>query len=116
MRFCDRVRARREELGISQEELAKRMGYKSRSTINKIELGINDVSQSKIVELAKALNTTIGYLMGDDNGTETQQHPTLDEELKDIDFALFGETKDLTDAEKEDILNYVKFKKSQRKK
>jgi transcriptional regulator len=34
-----RIRARREELGISQEELAKRMGYRSRSSINKIENG-----------------------------------------------------------------------------
>lgn len=67
MRFCDRIRLRREELNLSQEELAKRMGYKSRSTINKIELGINDVSQSKIIAFAKALNTTVGYLMGDED-------------------------------------------------
>ena len=38
-----RIRARREGLGISQEELAKRMGYKSRSSINKIEKGENDI-------------------------------------------------------------------------
>lgn len=66
MKFCDRIRLRREELNLSQDELAKRMGYKSRSTINKIELGINDVSQSKIVAFANALDTTVGYLMGDD--------------------------------------------------
>ena len=34
-----RIRSRREELGISQDELAKRIGYKSRSSINKIEMG-----------------------------------------------------------------------------
>jgi repressor LexA len=77
MRFCDRVRSRREELGLSQDELAKKMGYKSRSTINKIELGINDVSQSKIVALAKALNTTIGFLMGDE---EKQPSVTVTED------------------------------------
>ena len=47
-----RIRARREELGISQEELARRMGYKSRSSINKIEKGENDIPQSKIVAFA----------------------------------------------------------------
>ena len=76
MRFCDRIRIRREELNISQEELAKRMGYKSRSTINKIELGINDVSQSKIIAFAKALDTTVGYLMGDTDVTNTE--PNID--------------------------------------
>ena len=59
-----RIRARREELGISQEELAKRMGYKSRSSINKIEKGENDIPQSKIVAFAKALRTTPEALMG----------------------------------------------------
>ena len=59
-----RIRARREELGISQEELAKRLGYKSRSSINKIEKGENDIPQSKIVAFAQALQTTPERLMG----------------------------------------------------
>lgn len=59
-----RIRSRREELGISQEELAKRLGYKSRSSINKIEKGENDIPQSKIVAFARALQTTPEHLMG----------------------------------------------------
>ena len=59
-----RIRARREELNLSQEELAKRMGYKSRSSINKIEMGENDIPQSKVEAFARALNTTPAYLMG----------------------------------------------------
>lgn len=47
MTFGERVKARRIELGWTQEELAEKMGYKSKSSINKIELGINDVTQSK---------------------------------------------------------------------
>lgn len=60
----DRIKAKRLQLGFSQEDLAKKMGYKSRSTINKIELGINDITQSKVLEFAKVLNTTAAYLMG----------------------------------------------------
>ena len=54
----------RKKLGWTQEELAKRMGYKSKSTINKIELGINDIPQSKIVQFAEVLYTTPAQLMG----------------------------------------------------
>lgn len=54
----------RKHLGWTQEELAKKMGYKSKSTINKIELGINDIPQSKIVKFAQVLGTTPAYLMG----------------------------------------------------
>ena len=54
----------RRDLGMTQEELAKLMGYKSKSTINKIELGINDIPQSKIVQFAQVLGTTPAELMG----------------------------------------------------
>ena len=59
----EQIKNRRQALGLTQEELARRMGYKSKSTINKIELGINDVSQSKIMQFARALNTSVDYLM-----------------------------------------------------
>ena len=58
------IKKRREELGLTQEALAARLGYKSKSSINKIELGINDLPQKKIMQFAAALNTTPGVLMG----------------------------------------------------
>lgn len=58
------IAQRRKAMGMTQEELAKKMGYKSKSTINKIELGINDVVQSKIVRFAEVLQTTPAVLMG----------------------------------------------------
>lgn len=70
-----RIKMRREELGLSQEALAKRMGYKSKSSINKIEMGINDIPQSKVLAFARALNTTTAYLMGDDNSREINSIP-----------------------------------------
>jgi transcriptional regulator with XRE-family HTH domain len=67
----------RKRLGWTQEELATRMGYKSKSTINKIELGINDIPQSKIVQFADVLGTTPAYLMGwtEDNKNEEKIPP-----------------------------------------
>lgn len=58
------IKKRREELGISQEELAKKAGYKSRSSINKIEVDGRGLPQSKIAAIANALQTTPAYLMG----------------------------------------------------
>lgn len=59
-----RIRNRREELGLSQDELGKRLGYKSRSSINKIELDQRNLTQSKIKAIAEALETTPAYIMG----------------------------------------------------
>ena len=53
----------REQLGMSQEQLAEKMGYSSRSSINKIEKG-RPCSQKIIARLAEALNVSIPYLMG----------------------------------------------------
>ena len=49
---------------MTQDALAKRVGYKSRTSIHKIELGLTDLPQSKIMEIADALATTPEYLMG----------------------------------------------------
>ena len=59
-----RIRQRREALGISQEELAARLGYRSKSSITKIEKGINDIPQNKLLDFAAALETTAGWLLG----------------------------------------------------
>ena len=64
MTIGQRVKIRREELGMSQEELAKKIGYKSKSSINKIELGFRVLTQSKIKAIADALDTTPSYIMG----------------------------------------------------
>lgn len=60
----DNIRRRRIELGLSQQELAERSGYTDRSSIAKIEAGKVDLTQSKILAIAKALNISPGTLMG----------------------------------------------------
>lgn len=64
MTLYDRIRQLRIDAGMSQDDLARVMGYKDRSMITKIELGKVDISQKKIIAFANALNTTPAYLMG----------------------------------------------------
>ena len=67
--------------GYSQEELAKKVGYTSRSTINKIEKGLVDIPQSKILELANILNTTPLYLLSwVDNPNDNKNIITIQKE------------------------------------
>lgn len=63
MGIGDKIRQRREAIGMSQVELANKLGYTSRSSINKIEKDINDIPQSKIIAFAEALETTPAFLM-----------------------------------------------------
>ena len=58
------IRERRKSLNMSQETLAEKVGYTSRSTIARIENGEIDLPQSKIMEFARALKCTPSFLMG----------------------------------------------------
>lgn len=59
-----RIKSRRQELGLSQTELAHLVGYRDRTAVSKIENGERDLRQSRIVDFARALDTTIDYIMG----------------------------------------------------
>ena len=60
----DRIRIRREELGMTQLELAEKAGFKSKTSINKIEKGAQALKQSKIKAVAEALRIRPSDLMG----------------------------------------------------
>ena len=64
MKIGERIKFRREELKMSQDELARKLGYRSRSSINKIERDASGLPQTKIADIAKALSTTPSYIMG----------------------------------------------------
>ncbi len=62
--LCENIRRRRIELNMSQDELAKKLGYSSRTTIAKIEAGKNDIPISKVIAFAKALDVSPEELTG----------------------------------------------------
>lgn len=64
MTIGQRIKARRLELGMSQGDLAKKLGYKNRSSVSRVEDDKTDLPKSRIIEFAKALDTTPASLMG----------------------------------------------------
>lgn len=98
MTMGDRIRKARLEKGLSQAELAELLGYKSRSSINKIEVEGRDIPRSSIVKFAQVLGVTPSYLMGWDN--ESSEKDPLDALIEKYDnikpvklkrFPLLGE-------------------------
>ena len=64
MTIGQRIKERRLALGMTVDELAKKLG-KNRATVYRYESDeIKDMPLSVLVPLAKALYTTPGYLMG----------------------------------------------------
>lgn len=96
----ERIKIQREKLKMSQDELAKRIGYKSRSSINKIELGHYNLTQSKIKAIADALETTPAYIMGWEELDESVDLEALRKQVKqagvlsDLIVSQYGEAAD----------------------
>ena len=70
MTIGDRIREKRDEHGMTLEDIAKLIGV-SRQTMSRYETGaIKGVPSDKIELIAKALGTTPGYLMGWEDKSE----------------------------------------------
>lgn len=98
------IKKLREELGMSQDELAEKTGYTSRSSIAKIEKGLVDLQQSKIISFAKALGVTPSQLMGWED--PAPNHTTI---------AAHFDGEEYTEEELEEIKQFAAFVKDRRK-
>lgn len=73
MTIGTRIKNKREELGIAQVELARKIGC-TKQTIYKYENDIvTNIPSDNVEKLANALNTTPAYLMGWDNAADSIQ-------------------------------------------
>ena len=98
MTTAERIKQRRKGLGLRAEDVAERIGV-SRSTMFRYENGeIEKLPINHLVPIAKALHTSVDYLMG---WTEDEKEPIpMDEDRLDQEFVrlfeqLGNEQKDL---------------------
>jgi transcriptional regulator with XRE-family HTH domain len=70
MNTGERIKKRRKELGLTQEELARRMGNTSRASVSIIESNRDDLTTARVRKIAEALETTPAYIMGWDETIE----------------------------------------------
>lgn len=64
MTTADRIRQRRLELGLTQLELAKRLGFSTKAAVSKIECQGDNVTLKNVEKFAYALHCAPAYLMG----------------------------------------------------
>ena len=103
-----RIKARRKELGLTQEKLAEKMNV-VKSTISAYENGNSRIDSEVIEELAETLNTTAAYLFNEtDNPKPEVTGSSLDE-------LIMGELGMMSDEEKQVFYNMILFNRLNRK-
>lgn len=135
MEIGKRIKNRRISLGISVEDLAKKLG-KNRATVYRYESDyIENLPVTILAPLAEALKCSPSYLMGwtddptpvDHGVKETVTHVIFDSEIGNMEVVRFPDAimtdegellilKNLSDDGKKDIIKYIKFVLSQENK
>lgn len=73
MTVADRIKSRREQIGLSQMELAKRMGLKNKTSICKMEQAGDHLSLKTVSKVAEALMCSETYLLGFEDDAPTME-------------------------------------------
>lgn len=68
------IKRAREELGISQEDLAKEMGYNSPATISHFESGQRKISIGDLQEISNFLGLPLNFFLDTSPNTTSMQH------------------------------------------
>ncbi|NBB26731.1 helix-turn-helix domain-containing protein [Cellulophaga sp. BC115SP] len=74
--FASRIKKRRVDLGLTQDELAQKIHNTSKQTISNWEKGVSKPKYDELVSLATALHTTVGYLVDGVQPVAQNEPPT----------------------------------------
>lgn len=107
MTFVDRVTELLKERGISKKQMLIDCGMGKNSFVT-WKNGVVP-NASTLTVLANYFGVTNDYLI-----CKTDERKAPEKELEGLDFALSGEIKTLSENEKQDLLDYIRFKKQQK--
>lgn len=108
--LVERLRLLMEERNIKTDKTLVEAGIISKNSIRNWERGTRPQSAT-VLALANYFGVTVDYLTG-----KSDQRVAPTEELEGVDFALSGEIREMSENEKQDLLDYIRFKKSQKEK
>jgi len=112
----NRIKSEREQLGLTQSDLSKKLNV-SQQTIGSWEVGRTEPSTENLQKLSELFNTSIDYLLGKSN-LKNPESLNIDEDLRQIlnnpdTLVAFKDFNNLPDTDKQEIINFIKFKKQQ---
>ncbi len=112
--FNESLKEIRTQSGISQKALAEKL-FVSQQTVAKWETGKATPNPDMVVKLAEIFQVTTDELLGNESPAASRSQQSNETVLDDVEFAFYGEIKDFTDEERQDLIDFVQFIKSKRK-
>jgi transcriptional regulator with XRE-family HTH domain len=72
----DRIKARRAELGLTQDQLAEKAGI-SKSFVSDLETGKRSIGADTLLDVGRAMNVSLDFLMTGKESGEWQADPQI---------------------------------------
>jgi len=112
-----RLRKLRTSLQLTQQEIADKL-HISRVRYNQYETGKRQPDNEMLKIISNFYKVSVDYLIGNDD-LRNSEHAALDEELQQLlndpdTMVAFKDFKNLSDTDKQEIINFIKFKKQQK--
>lgn len=120
MTIGEKIKQARIAKGMTQEDLGEKLGYKSRSSINKIETGERDIPRSQLKKIAHILGVSPISLLGlDDEDTvniaqEDEKTSSVPEGTKDEFINAVMEMSEDEVRELRTFVHFLKYKRDHR--
>lgn len=114
--FCTQLKRLRENAGYSQYSFAEAFGV-AQSTVGNWESGKREPNFDMMQRLANFFGVSVDCLLGreDIKKGSAQAQPQEPCKYENIRFALSGEVKNLSDAEFDEIMDFIHFIEQKRK-
>lgn len=111
----DRIHKLRTDCNISQKDFAKILNI-SNSTLSQYESNLRIPSDDIKIKIATYFNVSLDYLLGITNIKNTNSE-SIDEEFSELLndpelLVAFKDLSSLSESDKKEIINYIKFKKN----
>lgn len=104
-----RIQKARDEAGLSQEELASRLGL-TQAALSNYELGKRRLHLANLKSMAKALNKPISYFIEEPgDAPDPREEERLDETISEM-ISLLGE---MPDDERKYLLDFIRWRRNQ---
>ena len=107
--FSETIRRIRFEKQMTQDEFAELLGT-TKQNISRYESG----AVSPKISTASVIAEKLGISLSELSGEEVIEHDSMESTSHALDNALSAELRDMSDEDKQDVLDYMRFRRAQR--
>lgn len=106
----NRIRELRKQHGLTMKQLGAKVGL-AESTISQYETGKRQPDNETLLKFGELFDVSVDYILG-----SAQKQPSPDVTMDDFTYAMYQEGKELTEENKQKLLEMAKFFRQQQDK